>query len=476
MRTRAILLTALFTMSLLVVVPAPAAAETAPVHLFFKSELPVQNINSTSAADGDTDLGSPSLMTASAPSGLVPSFSYVPVSKGSGGVSLNGDPVVGPVRPTHVPSWKTAGPVEVVDGLTIDWWAVFGPIETALWMAIEDPFWDVTVRLDGKVVAQVDDFTPFLDDPPVGPVPYSLTIPGVSGKGVLQVELWISWLYSVDYLVLFDSSMYPSGVKFQTAVPAAPAPPEAPPVGETEEPAVANGPEFPGVRITETTDNDGVDDRFDNCPSTYNPTQADLDHDGIGDACDLDADGDGVEDTLDNCLRLSNDQSDLDGDGVGDACDLDMDGDGIPNNKDLCPADPDDQADLDGDGIGDACDDDMDGDGVLNHADLCPRLATIEHSDLDGDGIGDACDDDLDGDGILNHADLCPRHQDEGADMDGDGIGDACDADKDGDGRPDPVGGAPVEGLLGVDDAQVPGLGLVSVLALLGAVLVFRRK
>jgi hypothetical protein len=30
----------------------------------------------------------------------------------------------------------------------------------------------------------------------------------------------------------------------------------------------------------------------DNCPSVYNPSQADLDHDGLGDSCDADADGD----------------------------------------------------------------------------------------------------------------------------------------------------------------------------------------
>lgn len=34
-------------------------------------------------------------------------------------------------------------------------------------------------------------------------------------------------------------------------------------------------------------DDDGMDDGFDNCPSTYNADQADLDSDGIGDACEV---------------------------------------------------------------------------------------------------------------------------------------------------------------------------------------------
>ncbi|HVG39473.1 MAG TPA: thrombospondin type 3 repeat-containing protein, partial [Pyrinomonadaceae bacterium] len=49
------------------------------------------------------------------------------------------------------------------------------------------------------------------------------------------------------------------------------------------------------------TDNDGVIDRNDNCPTVPNPSQADLDNDGQGDACDADDDGDGVNDNVDAC-------------------------------------------------------------------------------------------------------------------------------------------------------------------------------
>jgi thiol-disulfide isomerase/thioredoxin len=34
------------------------------------------------------------------------------------------------------------------------------------------------------------------------------------------------------------------------------------------------------------TDMDGINDQFDNCPTTYNPIQSDVDNDGIGDACE----------------------------------------------------------------------------------------------------------------------------------------------------------------------------------------------
>jgi hypothetical protein len=47
-------------------------------------------------------------------------------------------------------------------------------------------------------------------------------------------------------------------------------------------------------------DGDGVPDASDNCPAVANPDQADLDEDGIGNACDLDDDGDGVSDAIEN--------------------------------------------------------------------------------------------------------------------------------------------------------------------------------
>jgi hypothetical protein len=58
------------------------------------------------------------------------------------------------------------------------------------------------------------------------------------------------------------------------------------------------------------------------CTAYANPTQADLDTDGLGDLCDPDDDGDGVNDVDDNCHRVVNpDQLNFDGDGFGNVCD-----------------------------------------------------------------------------------------------------------------------------------------------------------
>lgn len=110
------------------------------------------------------------------------------------------------------------------------------------------------------------------------------------------------------------------------------------------------------------SDQDGIHDQADNCPSAPNWRQADADHDGQGDACDAtpcndcpnpasvplesrlaqdDRDQDGIQDNGDNCPDMANHaQADLDGDLQGDACDPDVDGDGSSNAFDACPTIP----------------------------------------------------------------------------------------------------------------------------------------
>ena len=125
---------------------------------------------------------------------------------------------------------------------------------------------------------------------------------------------------------------------------------------------------------------------------------ADLTIDAVG----PDPDGDGVVEGIDNCPSFNPDQADLDFDGVGDACDvcptgdnsLDADGDGVPDDCDACPGSPD-FLDDDGDGVPNACDIcigddklDSDGDGIPDACDPCAGVS----DDCDGNGIGDACD------------------------------------------------------------------------------------
>ena len=86
-----------------------------------------------------------------------------------------------------------------------------------------------------------------------------------------------------------------------------------------------------GARLGGDTDGDGILAN-DNCPNVANPSQADADLDGIGDACDncpavanasqADADLDGLGDGCDNCAAVANaSQTDGDLDLHGDACD-----------------------------------------------------------------------------------------------------------------------------------------------------------
>lgn len=126
----------------------------------------------------------------------------------------------------------------------------------------------------------------------------------------------------------------------------------------------------------------GVDDNGDGSGAAYS-----VDLTGIN----TDADGDNIADPFDNCPAISNpSQADLDGDGMGDACDNDRDGDGVDNATDLFPDDPSEWLDTDGDGMGDNIDPDADNDGIPDRIEIALGLDPLDPNDaaldMDGDG------------------------------------------------------------------------------------------
>ncbi len=100
-------------------------------------------------------------------------------------------------------------------------------------------------------------------------------------------------------------------------------------------------------------------------PLLKNPSEGDYEWRVLA-APPPDSDEDGVDNKLDNCpLSANSDQLDADADSMGNSCD------------------PTEDTNLDG---GDA-----DADGYLNGSDVCPLVSDPEQQDLDGDGIGEAC-------------------------------------------------------------------------------------
>ncbi|HUP59595.1 MAG TPA: IPTL-CTERM sorting domain-containing protein [Thermoanaerobaculia bacterium] len=83
---------------------------------------------------------------------------------------------------------------------------------------------------------------------------------------------------------------------------------------QTDDPSTAAAGDATSFTIVDT-DNDGIGDYTDNCPSNPNPDQADADNDDIGDVCDTDGDGDGVSDAVEQAAPNGGDGN---GDGTPD--------------------------------------------------------------------------------------------------------------------------------------------------------------
>jgi len=101
---------------------------------------------------------------------------------------------------------------------------------------------------------------------------------------------------------------------------------------ETGETGLLDCPAYPGTIETgptptpiagEDSDEDGIEDPFDNCINDPNADQLNTDGDAEGDECDDDDDNDNRVDQFDNCPKDSNfDQVDSNANGIGDACEV----------------------------------------------------------------------------------------------------------------------------------------------------------
>ncbi|MBI5508683.1 MAG: hypothetical protein HY903_08010 [Deltaproteobacteria bacterium] len=129
------------------------------------------------------------------------------------------------------------------------------------------------------------------------------------------------------------------------------------------------------------TDQDGVPDIHDKCP-----TQPE-DHDSFEDAngCpDHDNDGDGIADEDDDC---PNEVGPRINDGCAVVNQADGDNDGIPDTGDKCLLESEDYDGFqDDDGCPDA---DNDHDGLLDYGDMCPDVAEDKNAFQDDDGCPD---------------------------------------------------------------------------------------
>jgi outer membrane protein OmpA-like peptidoglycan-associated protein len=182
------------------------------------------------------------------------------------------------------------------------------------------------------------------------------------------------------------------------------------------------------------SDDDGVSDRDDACPSAAEDMDQFQDEDGCPDP---DNDQDGIADGEDACPLEAEDFDEYEDE---DGCpDRDNDGDGVSDGFDSCPNKPEDK---DGDRDDDGCPDaDTDRDGIPDSEDQCPN----EPEDTDGFGDLDGCpEDDFDLDGIPDDEDHCP---DQPEVFNGYEDSDGCpEEDSDADGKPDAVDQCPERG------------------------------
>jgi hypothetical protein len=162
-------------------------------------------------------------------------------------------------------------------------------------------------------------------------------------------------------------------------------------------------------RISLDADGDGYNHDNDNCRLVSNPTQADLDGDGIGDACDDDIDGDGLSNTQEAALGTDPRKPDTDGDGLTDGAEVntygtnpllaDTDGDGLTDGQEVTLYGTNPKVSNKGDLAPKNAPD-----GVINAADLMMLVRFVEG--LDAPTARDLILGDMNRDGVLDIRDV----------------------------------------------------------------------
>jgi outer membrane protein OmpA-like peptidoglycan-associated protein len=154
---------------------------------------------------------------------------------------------------------------------------------------------------------------------------------------------------------------------------------------------------------SDDTDEDGIPNSDDACPSTFGVRTTDPKTNGcppklVEPPPPSDRDGDGIADVKDACPDLAGPKSD---DPKKNGCPPDRDNDGISDLVDACPDVPGPKSD---DPKKNGCPPDRDNDGVADDKDACPDVAGVKSEDPFRNG----CPPDRDGDGVDDSEDACP--------------------------------------------------------------------
>ncbi|MSR34110.1 MAG: hypothetical protein EXS12_04835 [Phycisphaerales bacterium] len=170
------------------------------------------------------------------------------------------------------------------------------------------------------------------------------------------------------------------------------------PASATSDVSAIAGGYYHTIALSPDFDSDGIPNATDNCPSVANPTQADCDGNGVGDACELDCNSNSIHDS---CEILSGAVTDINGNYIPDSCDA---GSGVLN-------------DYNNNGIADSvalitvtvqlaaltaqlnCGD-LSGDGIVVNVDLGIVRVAVSYGNCTG------CPEDVNNDGAVNEGDL----------------------------------------------------------------------